>query len=103
MAFHPGYLAQVRKYGTQRARWYGDNAINLAKINPRHPAPTSDQVRIENCWYWEELQEFMYWLSVNQFDGQAVNQRLHQYATGDNEYSSCFEKLLRFGCGAFNS
>jgi hypothetical protein len=36
--------------------------------------------------YWEEVHEFMYWLSVNQFDRRAVNQRLHQYATGDNEW-----------------
>lgn len=36
--------------------------------------------------YWEELHEFMYWLSVNQFDRQAVNRRLHQYATGDDEW-----------------
>ncbi|MCO5195635.1 MAG: plasmid pRiA4b ORF-3 family protein [Anaerolineae bacterium] len=35
--------------------------------------------------YWEELHEFMYWLSVNQFDRRAVNKRLHQYATGDDE------------------
>jgi hypothetical protein len=36
--------------------------------------------------YWEELHEFMYWLSVNQFDQRAVNRRLKQYAIGDDEW-----------------
>ena len=36
--------------------------------------------------YWEELHEFMYWLSVNQFDRRAVNRRLRQYAAGDDEW-----------------
>jgi hypothetical protein len=36
--------------------------------------------------YWEEIHEFMYWLSVNQFDRRAVNHRLQQYATGDEEW-----------------
>jgi hypothetical protein len=36
--------------------------------------------------YWEELHEFMYWLSVNQFDRQVVNRRLQQYAAGDDEW-----------------
>jgi hypothetical protein len=36
--------------------------------------------------YWEELHEFMYWLSVNQFDRRAINRRLKQYATGNDEW-----------------
>lgn len=36
--------------------------------------------------YWEKLHEFMYWLSVNQFDRRAVNRRLRQYAAGDDEW-----------------
>ncbi len=36
--------------------------------------------------YWEELHNFMYWLSVNEFDRRAVNHRLMQYATGDNAW-----------------
>lgn len=36
--------------------------------------------------YWEELHEFMYWLSVNHFDRRAVNRRLKQYATGDDKW-----------------
>ena len=35
---------------------------------------------------WEELHQFMYWLSVNEFDRRAVNRRLKQYATGDDEW-----------------
>lgn len=36
--------------------------------------------------YWEELHEFMYWLSVNQFDRRAVNRRLKLYAVGNDEW-----------------
>ena len=36
--------------------------------------------------YWEELHEFKYWLTMNKFDRRAVNKRLMQYATGDNEW-----------------
>ena len=36
--------------------------------------------------YWEELHEFRYWLTVNQFDRRAVNRRLKQYAIGDDEW-----------------
>lgn len=36
--------------------------------------------------YREEVEEFMYWLTVNEFDRRAVNQRLKQYAAGDEEW-----------------
>lgn len=36
--------------------------------------------------YQAEVNEFMYWLSLNQFDRQAVNRRLSQYATGNDEW-----------------
>lgn len=38
----------------------------------------------DDCW--EELHEFQYWLSVNQFDRQKVNRRLKQYAAGDKAW-----------------
>lgn len=36
--------------------------------------------------YWEELHEFMYWLTVNEFDRRAVNHRLKLYALDDDEW-----------------
>lgn len=33
-----------------------------------------------------EVWKFMYWLSVNQFDRRMVNQRMKQYATGDEAW-----------------
>lgn len=33
--------------------------------------------------YKPEVREFMYWLSVNEFDREAVNRRLQQYADND--------------------
>ena len=37
----------------------------------------------------EEVGEFLYWLSVNQFDRRTVNRRLRQYAAGDEAW--CWE------------
>ena len=34
----------------------------------------------------EEIHEFMYWLSVNQFERKTVNRRLAQYANGDEAW-----------------
>jgi hypothetical protein len=36
--------------------------------------------------YWEGLHEFMYWLTVNEFDRRAVNHRLKLYALDDDEW-----------------
>jgi hypothetical protein len=36
--------------------------------------------------YRAEVKEFMYWLSVDQFDRRTVNRRLQQYANGDNAW-----------------
>jgi hypothetical protein len=36
--------------------------------------------------YWEELHEFMYWLTVNEFDRRAVNHRLKLDALDDDEW-----------------
>jgi hypothetical protein len=36
--------------------------------------------------YREELHEYQYWLHVDRFDRRAANQRLKQYATGDDAW-----------------
>lgn len=36
--------------------------------------------------YWEELQEFKYWLAADQFDRRNVNRRLKLYAAGDEAW-----------------
>jgi hypothetical protein len=36
--------------------------------------------------YRAEVEVFMYWLSINQFDRPVVNRKLKQYATGDDEW-----------------
>lgn len=36
--------------------------------------------------YEEELYEYQYWLKVNEFDRQAANLRLRQYAAGDDAW-----------------
>ena|GEM_PF-1777058 len=43
-----------------------------------------EEGRRDECW--EELHQFVYRLSVNEFDRRAVNRRLKQYATGDDEW-----------------
>lgn len=43
-----------------------------------------DEGRRNECW--EELRQFEYWLSVNRLDRRAINRRLKQYATGDDEW-----------------
>lgn len=34
----------------------------------------------------EEISEFMYWLSVRQFERKIINRRLAQYANGDEAW-----------------
>lgn len=36
--------------------------------------------------YWEELHEFQYWLTHNQFERGDVNQKLKSYGTGGDEW-----------------
>ena len=46
--------------------------------------------------YRAEVQEFMYWLSVNKFDRRAVNKRLRQYAPVIRDGARwCYEGVCR--------
>ncbi|NDY73081.1 plasmid pRiA4b ORF-3 family protein [Desulfobacter hydrogenophilus] len=64
------FMALKQKYSL----WYiADRLIEIIKKND-----------VDD--YQEELLEYQYWLHVNNFDRQAVNQRLKQYAAGDDAW-----------------